>query len=83
MKIAGQFNDVGLYDSGAELVCISKDAMQELNLPWNPDLKLNMRDANGGTKMNTGVVENLELTIAGHLCACVDHQKSPIPSSAG
>ena len=39
--------------------------MQELNLPWNPDLNLNMRDANGGTKTNTGVVENLELTIAG------------------
>ena len=34
-------------------------------MPWNPDLKLNMRDANGGTKTNTGVVENLELTIAG------------------
>ena len=24
-----------------------------------------MRDANGGTKTNTGIVENLELTIAG------------------
>jgi hypothetical protein len=50
VKVAGQFNDMGLYDSGAELVCISKDAVRELNLPWNPDLKLNMRDANSGTK---------------------------------
>ena len=65
VKIAGQFDDVGLYDLGAELVCISKDTVQELNLPWNPDLKLNMRDANGGTRLNTGIVENLELTIAG------------------
>ena len=65
VKVAGQFDDIGLYDSGAELVCISKEAVRELNLPWNPDLKLNMRDANGGTKTNTGVVENLELTIAG------------------
>ena len=65
VKIAGQFDDIGLYDLGVELVCISKDAVQELNLPWNPDLKLNMRDVNGGTRTNTGVVENLELVIAG------------------
>ncbi|KAF8514626.1 hypothetical protein JB92DRAFT_2586920, partial [Gautieria morchelliformis] len=65
VKVAGQFNKVGLYDSGAELVCISKEAVKELNLPWNPDLKLNMRDVNGGTKTNTGVVENSELTIVG------------------
>ena len=65
VKIAGQFDDIGLYDSGAELVCISKDAVWELNLPWNPDLKLNMQDANGGTRMNTGVIESLELVIAG------------------
>ena len=65
VKVAGQFDNIGLYDSGAEPVCISKEVVQELNLPWNPDLKLNMQDANGGTKMNTGVVENLELTIAG------------------
>ena len=48
VKIAGQFGNIGLYDLGGELVCISKDTMQELNLPWNPDLKLNMWDANGG-----------------------------------
>ena len=65
VKVAGQFDDIGLYDLGAELVCISKEAVWELNLLWNPDLKLNMWDANGGTKTNTGVVENLELTIAG------------------
>ena len=65
VKVDGQFNEVGLYDSGAELVCISKAAVKELNLPWNPDLKLNMRDANGGTKTNTGVIENLELAISG------------------
>ena len=65
VKVAGQFNEVGLYDSGVELVCISKEAVKELNLPWNSDLKLNMRDANGGTRTNTSVVENLELTIAG------------------
>ena len=65
VKVTGQFNVVGLYDSGAKLVCISKEAVKELNLPWNSDLKLNMRDANGGTRTNTGIVENLELTIAG------------------
>ena len=65
IKVAGQFNEVSLYDSGVELVCISKVAVKELNLPWNPNLKLNMQDANGRTKTNTGVVENLELTIVG------------------
>jgi hypothetical protein len=39
--------------------------VKELNFPWNPDLKLNMQDANGGMKMDTGVVENLEITLAG------------------
>ena len=33
IKVVGQFNEVGLYDSGAELVCISKAAVKELNLP--------------------------------------------------
>ena len=47
VKIVGQFNGVGLYDSGAELVCISKEAVWELNLPWNLDPKLNMWDVNG------------------------------------
>jgi hypothetical protein len=65
VKIAGQFDEVGLYDLGAELVCVSKDVVKELNLPWNPDLKLNMKDVTSGSKTNTGVVENLEITIAG------------------
>ena len=65
VKVTDQFNEVGLYDSGVELVCIRKEAVKELNLPWNSDLKLNMCDANGGTRTNTSVVENLELTIAG------------------
>jgi hypothetical protein len=31
VKVAGQFDEIRLYDSGAELVCISKDAVRELN----------------------------------------------------
>ena len=27
IKVAGQFDDIGLYDSGAELICISKEAV--------------------------------------------------------
>ena len=27
VKVVGQFDDIGLYDSGAELVCISKEAV--------------------------------------------------------
>ena len=65
VKVAGQFNNIGLYDSGAELVGISKEAVWELNLPWNPNLKLSVWDANGDMKMNKGVVENLELMIVG------------------
>jgi hypothetical protein len=73
-KIAQLFPEYSQHNSGAELICISKDTVLELNLPWNPDLKLNMREVNGGTKINTGVVENLQLTIAGiSICPCVDH----------
>jgi hypothetical protein len=34
-------------------------------LPFNQDLKLSMRDANGGTKTTFGVVENLDIQING------------------
>ena len=65
VKLAGKHPEVGLYDTGAELVCISATAAKELKLPFNPDRSLCMRDANGGTKTTFGVVENLEVQING------------------
>lgn len=65
VKIARKHDEVGLYDTGAELVCISAATAKELRLPFNPDLKLCMRDANGGTKTTFGVVENLDIHING------------------
>ena len=65
VKLAGKHPEVGLYDTGAELVCISAVAAKELKLPFNPDRKLCMRDANGGTKTTFGVVENLNVQING------------------
>lgn len=65
VKLAGKHPEVGLYDTGAELVCISATAARELKLPFNPDRSLCMQDANGGTKTTFGVVENLEVQING------------------
>jgi hypothetical protein len=57
IQIAGKHSEVALYYTGADLVCISAAAADELHLPFNPDLKLRMWDANGGTKMTFGVVK--------------------------
>ena len=65
VQLSGKHPEVALYDTGAELVCISTVAANELRLPFNPDLKIRMRDANGGTKTTFGVVENLEIGING------------------
>ncbi|KIJ43690.1 hypothetical protein M422DRAFT_169568 [Sphaerobolus stellatus SS14] len=63
VKIQGKYSEVGIYDSGAELVCISEIAAKEMGLPFSCDLQLNMRDANGGKKMTFRIIENLELVI--------------------
>ena len=65
VQLSGKHPEVALYDTGAELVCISTAAANELRLPFNPDLKIRMRDANGSTKTTFGVVENLEIGING------------------
>ena len=65
VMLVGKHPKVGLYDTGAELVCISTLAAKELKLPFNPDRRLCMRDANGGTKTTFGVVENLDVQING------------------
>ncbi|KIJ51960.1 hypothetical protein M422DRAFT_99575, partial [Sphaerobolus stellatus SS14] len=65
IKIQGKYSEVGIYDSGAELVCISETAAKEMGLPFSCDLQLNMRDANGGEKTTFGIIENLELVIGG------------------
>ena len=65
VQLGGKHPEVALYDTGAELVCISTAAAKELQLPFNPDLKICMRNANGGTKTTFGVVENLEVGING------------------
>ncbi|KAF8579610.1 hypothetical protein K439DRAFT_1523989 [Ramaria rubella] len=61
VRVGRKHPEVGLYDTGAELVCISAVTVKELHLLFNPDLKLTTRDANGGLKMMFGVVENLEI----------------------
>ncbi|KAF8577299.1 hypothetical protein K439DRAFT_1258718, partial [Ramaria rubella] len=65
VRIGGKHPEVGLYNTGAELVCISMVTARELHLPFNPDLKLTMCDANRGLKMTFGVMENLEINIGG------------------
>ena len=43
VQLRGKHPEVALYDTGAELVCISAAAAKELSLPFNPDLKIRMR----------------------------------------
>ncbi|KIJ22800.1 hypothetical protein M422DRAFT_100377, partial [Sphaerobolus stellatus SS14] len=65
VKVQGKYAEVGIYDSGAELVCISEIAAKEMGLPFSCDLQLNMRDANGGERTTFGIIENLQLVIGG------------------
>ncbi|KIJ47688.1 hypothetical protein M422DRAFT_98498, partial [Sphaerobolus stellatus SS14] len=65
VKIQGKHTEVGIYDPGAELVCISETAARELGLPFSTDLQLTMRDTNGGSKATFGIIENLQLVIGG------------------
>ncbi|KIJ39986.1 hypothetical protein M422DRAFT_174494, partial [Sphaerobolus stellatus SS14] len=65
VRIQGKFPEVGIYDSGAELVCISENAAKELGLPFSCDLQLNMRDVNEGERTMLGIIENLQLVIGG------------------
>ena len=65
VKIQGVHSEVGLYDCGSELVCISKVAVKELGLPFSTDMVLNMCNANGGVRSTYGIVENLQLVIGG------------------
>jgi hypothetical protein len=65
IKIQGKHQEVGIFDPGAELVCISEAAARELGLPFSTDLQLTMRDANGGAKATFGIIENLQLDIGG------------------
>ncbi|KIJ36506.1 hypothetical protein M422DRAFT_98930, partial [Sphaerobolus stellatus SS14] len=64
-KIQGKHAEIGIYDPGAELVCISDVAAKELGLPFSTDMQLSMTDANGGSKATFGIIENLELVIGG------------------
>ncbi|HEV7737453.1 MAG TPA: retropepsin-like aspartic protease, partial [Chlamydiales bacterium] len=64
VAVNGQYSETGIYDPGAELVCISEAAVKELKLPFTTDIKLNMRDANGGCQETFGLVENLGLKIS-------------------
>lgn len=63
--VQGQHRVAGIYDPGAELVCISSQMVEELGLAYCKDTNIMMRDANGGTKKTYGIIEMLELTIAG------------------
>ena len=65
IKIQGKHSEVGLYDCGSELVCISKVAAKEMGLPFSSDMQLHMRDANGGSRATFGIIENLQLDIGG------------------
>ena len=65
IKIQGKHSEVGLYDCGSELVCISEVAAKEMGLPFSSDMQLHMRDANGGSRATFGIIENLQLDIGG------------------
>jgi hypothetical protein len=39
VKIQGQFSEVGLYDPGLELVCVSEVAAKDISLPFSTDVK--------------------------------------------
>ncbi|KIJ38551.1 hypothetical protein M422DRAFT_258658 [Sphaerobolus stellatus SS14] len=65
VKIQGKHAEIGIYDPGAELVCISDVAARELGLPFSTNMQLSMTDANGGSKATFGIIENLELVIGG------------------
>jgi len=65
IKIQGKHPEVGLYDCGSELVCISEMAAKEMGLLFSSDMQLHMRDANGGSRATFGIIENLQLDIGG------------------
>ncbi|KIJ38652.1 hypothetical protein M422DRAFT_176424, partial [Sphaerobolus stellatus SS14] len=65
VKIQGKHSEIGIYDPGAELVCISEIAAREMGLPFSTDFQLNMMDTNGGSKATFSIIENLQLAIGG------------------
>ncbi|GJJ07908.1 hypothetical protein Clacol_002114 [Clathrus columnatus] len=65
LYVQGKHLESGIYDPGAELVCISEQAAKELGLAFSTDYQLSMKDANGGIKDTFGIIENLELMISG------------------
>jgi len=65
VKIQGKHSEIGLYDRGSELVCISENAVKDMGLHSSSDMQFNMCNANGGSRVMLGVVENLQLDIGG------------------
>lgn len=65
IKVEGKHLEIGLLDCGSELVCISEVAAKEMGLCFSSNMQLNMCDANGGSRVTFGVVENPQLDIGG------------------
>ncbi|GJJ10255.1 hypothetical protein Clacol_004481 [Clathrus columnatus] len=63
--VQGRHREVGIFDPGAELVCISAQAAKDLGLPFSMTQQLSMKDANGGSKETYSIIKNLELKISG------------------
>ncbi|KIJ55994.1 hypothetical protein M422DRAFT_106633, partial [Sphaerobolus stellatus SS14] len=64
-SMTSKHSEVGIYDPGVELVCISKVAAREFGLPFSTNLQLTMHNANKGSKATFGIIEDLQLVIGG------------------
>lgn len=65
VKLAGGIVDVGLMDEGSEIVVVRKDLWEATCHSANPNRRMMMQAANGGTQVLKECAEFLELEVGG------------------
>lgn len=65
VTLNGIHSELGLLDEGSEIVVIREDVWKKTMAPINPDARMRMQTANGGSQEMAGCVEMLEIEVEG------------------
>ncbi|KAG2746060.1 hypothetical protein P692DRAFT_201693753, partial [Suillus brevipes Sb2] len=65
ITLNGMHSELGLLDEGSEIVVIREDVWKKTNAPINPDVRMRMQTANGGSQELAGCLEMLEIDVEG------------------